>query len=309
MLVSVIIPNYNHSKYLKDRIDSVLNQSYFNFEVIILDDCSTDSSREIIENYRSNPKIVHIEYNEINSGSTFKQWHKGLDLAKGEWIWIAESDDVSDGKFLEILLANSENSELIFCNSLIIDENSDQIKLYGFDNMPCKSSFPQFRSDFNITGKDYVEKWMTSDNFIPNASAVIFRKDLLIKTLKNKDIFQDITKMKLMGDWYFWIILSSYSKNLTYVQQSLNQFRNHSQNVRSRTLKNSLTELKFILSLLLELKINRDKTISTYLFRLFDRNKNTHFSYFEKLSIIADSIKFNFFLLLMKSWLKIKITR
>ncbi len=98
--VSVIIPNYNHAPFLKERIDSVINQHYDNFEVIILDDCSKDNSREVIEQYRNHPKVKHIIYNEANSGSTFIQWHKGFRLAEGEYIWIAESDDVADLDFL-----------------------------------------------------------------------------------------------------------------------------------------------------------------------------------------------------------------
>ena len=54
----VIIPNYNHALYLQERLDSVFNQTYQDFEVIILDDCSTDNSREIIEKYANNPKVV-----------------------------------------------------------------------------------------------------------------------------------------------------------------------------------------------------------------------------------------------------------
>lgn len=78
--VSVIIPNYNHSSYLKERIDSILNQTFQNFEVIILDDCSTDNSKEIIELYRDHTKVSHIVYNEKNSGST-------LDNGKRELIY------------------------------------------------------------------------------------------------------------------------------------------------------------------------------------------------------------------------------
>ncbi|MFM7595916.1 MAG: glycosyltransferase family 2 protein [Flavobacteriales bacterium] len=92
-LVSVIIPNYNHAPFLKERIDSVLNQSYSHVEVILLDDCSSDNSREIIEEYRRNEKVKHIVYNQKNSGNTFIQWQKGVELALGEWVWIAESDD------------------------------------------------------------------------------------------------------------------------------------------------------------------------------------------------------------------------
>lgn len=102
--VSVIIPNYNHALYLDERIQSILNQSYDNFEIIILDDMSKDNSREVIEKYRECPKISHILYNETNSGSTFRQWKKGITLAKGEFIWIAESDDYCEPSLLEALV-------------------------------------------------------------------------------------------------------------------------------------------------------------------------------------------------------------
>jgi len=94
--VSVIIPNYNYESYLKQRIETVLNQTYQNFEVIILDDHSSDNSRDIIETFRQNEKVTHIVYNQINSGSPFIQWVKGIELAIGKYIWIAESDDYSD---------------------------------------------------------------------------------------------------------------------------------------------------------------------------------------------------------------------
>ena len=110
-LVSVIVPNYNHAPYLRQRLDSIFNQTFKDFEVIILDDCSTDNSKEIIEEYRNRPQVSHIEYNEINSGSPFKQWAKGFELAQGEYIWIAESDDWAEPNFLETLVSflNSNN--------------------------------------------------------------------------------------------------------------------------------------------------------------------------------------------------------
>lgn len=71
-MVSVIVPNYNHAPYLKPRIDSIVNQTYHDFELILLDDCSTDNSREILESYRSNPHVTHIVYNEQNGRNTFR---------------------------------------------------------------------------------------------------------------------------------------------------------------------------------------------------------------------------------------------
>jgi glycosyltransferase involved in cell wall biosynthesis len=99
--VSVIIPNYNHAEYLKQRIDSILNQTYKDFELIILDDCSTDNSREIIDDYTSHFPFITSYYNDINSGSPFTQWDSGVKKAKGEFIWIAESDDFAEADFLE----------------------------------------------------------------------------------------------------------------------------------------------------------------------------------------------------------------
>ena len=74
----------------------MFNQTFQDFEIIFLDDCSTDNSKAIIEDFRLNPKVKHIIHNKANSGSTFEQWKKGIELSKGEYIWVAESDDVSD---------------------------------------------------------------------------------------------------------------------------------------------------------------------------------------------------------------------
>ena len=104
-MVSVIIPNYCHAPYLRQRIDSVLAQSYPDFEVVLLDDCSTDGSREVIERYRNHPRIKQIVYNDRNGGSAFAQWRKGFALTQGEYIWIAESDDYADPAFLERCVA------------------------------------------------------------------------------------------------------------------------------------------------------------------------------------------------------------
>src|SRR5712692_6211638 len=117
--VSVIIPSYNHARFLRQRIESVLRQTYQDFEVILLDDCSTDDSRSILSEYAGDPR-VRMEFNEVNSGSTFKQWNKGVRLARGEYVWIAESDDYADPHLLEKLVSRLDaepSTVLSYCRS------------------------------------------------------------------------------------------------------------------------------------------------------------------------------------------------
>lgn len=103
-LVSVIIPNYNYARYLDARIESVLNQTFTDFELILLDDVSTDDSLKVFDQYKDNPHVSCLVVNETNSGSPFKQWMKGILLAQGKYIWIAEADDLAESDFLEKLL-------------------------------------------------------------------------------------------------------------------------------------------------------------------------------------------------------------
>lgn len=76
--VSVIIPNYNYARFLQQRIDSVLAQTYTDYEIILLDDASTDDSVSILNHYKTNSRITHLEINSVNTGSPFAQWQKGL---------------------------------------------------------------------------------------------------------------------------------------------------------------------------------------------------------------------------------------
>src|ERR1035438_10369906 len=127
--VSVVIPNYNHSRFLPRRIDSVLKQSFRDFELVLLDDCSTDDSRSILSKYADDPR-VRIEFNEVNSGSPFKQWNKGVELALGEYVWIAESDDYADERLLEKLVARLDaepKAAFAYCRSwrVSLDDRTD----------------------------------------------------------------------------------------------------------------------------------------------------------------------------------------
>lgn len=224
--VSVIIPNYNHASYLNQRIESILAQTFQNFELLILDDVSTDNSKEIIEQYRNHPKVSHIIYNENNSGSTFMQWQKGIEQAKGEWIWIAESDDWCEQSLLENLinLANiSDKIGLAYCMSVF----------YNRDENTQSAQNSTSHIEELIESKDFILKKLVPFNTIINASAVIFKKSLYLKVSK------DYTKYKLAGDWFFWAELSQYC-DVAICGKYLNYFRQHDIKVSMDTKKKGL---------------------------------------------------------------------
>lgn len=219
-LVSVIIPNYCHAKYLEQRIESVLGQTYQNFEVIILDDASPDggASMVVIEKYRGNPHVSHVEYNDVNSGSTFKQWRKGFELAKGELIWIAESDDYCEKSFLDELVPIWSK----YPNSSIVQ--SGTIRVDGYGNS-LENDIVFSGREICETGIECIKNHILCSNFyIPNASAVLFKRDDAI------NISQDYIKYKSSGDRLFWIYLAEKG-DVVKVDKPLNYFRQHNNKV------------------------------------------------------------------------------
>jgi glycosyltransferase involved in cell wall biosynthesis len=217
-LVSVIIPNYNHANYLTERIESVLNQTYQDFELIILDDCSPDNgaSKDIIEQYRSNPHVSHIIYNDTNSGSTFKQWHKGLEVARGELVWIAESDDSCAPELLETLVRGymEHNAVLAFCRSEKYDSKG---------NMEHYLHQANLKQDIAMYGRDFISTYMVDRNIVANTSSAIFSREVALK------INRRYMALCGEGDWLFWIELMEQG-SVFFCSKPLNYFRFHETN-------------------------------------------------------------------------------
>lgn len=233
-LVSVIVPNYNYERFLSQRIDSILCQTYKDIEVIILDDCSTDNSVDVINRYASNPYIKHICINQRNSGSTFIQWKKGFNCANGEYIWIAEADDYADPLFLETILLHMEADKSIkvgFSNSYWeTDTNSFINKDYS---IPEK--YKKYR------GIPFIKSHLLKENFIYNASMAVFRHDALYK------VDPIYATFKSCGDKLFWASLAEQG-SVVFVSQPLNHFRIHLEKVTSKSIINGTLfkeELRF----------------------------------------------------------------
>ncbi|MFD1601635.1 glycosyltransferase family 2 protein [Flavobacterium artemisiae] len=226
-LISVIVPNYNHGKFLEKRLDSIFKQTYNNFEVILLDDCSTDNSREILSKYADDGHVSHCVFNETNSGNTFRQWKKGIELAKGKFIWIAESDDFCDLSFLEKVskpLTINDKISLSYCQSNRVDSSD---KITGSWKTYTESLDPiQFTQNFILDGDFFIEKFLINKNVIPNASAVLFRKE---KLQISNQLF-NTPALRYCGDWviYFQVIMK---QEVSFIAESLNNFRYHDNSV------------------------------------------------------------------------------
>lgn len=220
-LVSIIVPNYNHALYLRERLDSIYSQTYKKFEVILLDDASSDNSVEILTEYAQKyPQKTRLIVNEKNSGKVFAQWNKGLSLAKGEYIWIAESDDYCDKGFLkEVLLGLRHQSVMLsFARSVFMKDGK---KIWSIERY-LKDSSISWNAPFVMSAHMLVNKAFGIKNVVPNVSSAVFRN---VGTIPDEitAIWKD---MSLCGDWlfYLWLIRGGA---VSYTNKVTNYYRIH----------------------------------------------------------------------------------
>jgi len=223
--VSVIVPNYNHGPYLKQRLDTIFQQTFEDYEVIILDDCSTDNSREIIRSYENHPKVKQIIFNTENSGSPFLQWEKGIQQATGKYVWIAESDDWCEPSLLEELVSGIQKDDacvISYC----------QMYYMSSDNtIKWQSSHP-YLSEI-VDSQTFLRDYLAVKVSIYNASMAIFRRDCF------ENIDRKFTTFKFSGDRLFWIQTALQGK--AHISgKVLNYFRKHDKDVSGKTYASGL---------------------------------------------------------------------
>jgi glycosyltransferase involved in cell wall biosynthesis len=235
--ISVIVPSYNHAQFLPERLMSIKNQTYTNIEIILLDDASKDNSAEILRDFQITEKRVNfLDVNQHNSGSVNQQWLKGLQHARGEFVWIAESDDLASPAFLlELLKQFEQDTEigLVYCDSNIIDENGIVIGLYDYRYKFYKNLWEQ---SFVIQGQKLIQDYFIFRNIIPNVSSVLFKKSKLEEALTPNNF-------KYCGDWLCYINLAFASK-IAFYDERLNSFRKHENTTRWHNEESYRAELK-----------------------------------------------------------------
>lgn len=205
--VSVVVPNYNYERYIESRMDSVVSQRFPIYELLVLDDCSTDDSASVIRGYLSTcPVPAVFVANEKNSGSVFAQWARGVEMAKGDLVWIAEADDLADPEFLEELIASFDNPDVVmaYAQSRMIDSDGN---VTSSDYLGYVSDIDEerWKKPYLVSGREEIAEAMFLKNTIPNVSAVVFRRDALKETLA--DNFAEITSYRNAGDWVAYLRL------------------------------------------------------------------------------------------------------
>lgn len=231
--LSIILPSYNHAAFLKDRLESISNQTYKDWEAIIIDDKSTDNSVQIINDFLNSNPDFNVRYfivNESNSGSGYFSWQKGIELAETAYIWIAETDDYSEPGFLEELvhiLDTNDQTALAFCSSKYVEGSTI---IYDSANRTKDLNTPE--GEYRIIDKEVFLNPMPFDTYITNGSAVVFRKP---ETEIPAVLFQN----RLCSDIFLWSYLVQNS-SFAFLNKNLNFFRRHEGSTSSYLQKNKL---------------------------------------------------------------------
>lgn len=227
--ISVVVPNYNYSNYLYQRVYSILNQNYKIHELIILDDASKDNSLfyiKQIEQKISEFVNVKVVVNDINSGNAFSQWQKGINLATGDYVWVAEADDYAKKNFLnEVVSPLKKNNNIVisYADTGFIDSNGYITKNSLVDQIDILKT--------NHWNASYVNKGISEINCysylnctIPNVSGTIIKKG------NYDEIFESAKKFHQSGDWFTYLNILNLG-DISYINKTLNYYRVHGNNI------------------------------------------------------------------------------
>jgi glycosyltransferase involved in cell wall biosynthesis len=228
--VSVIIPNYNYARYLPHRITTILNQEDPVWEIIFLDDASTDDSVAVAERLLKDCGINYrIIVNKKNSGSVFAQWKKGVDLARGDVVWIAEADDWASARFVKTAAKAFEDPDVVlsYTQSNQVSQDSEILCPHYLDYV-ADIDRERWRRPFVNDGMAELDDGLSVKNTIPNVSGVLFRREALAATLaKHMD---EIRAYRVAGDWCAYVHLAALGK-IAFDPRPLNYHRRHADSV------------------------------------------------------------------------------
>jgi glycosyltransferase involved in cell wall biosynthesis len=204
-LVSIVMATYNGEKFLRTQLDSIVNQTHSLVEIIITDDCSTDNTWPVIQEYKNRDSRIKAIRNEINIGYT-RNFEKAIGVAQGKYIAFCDQDDIWHHEKIEILLKSVEGYGLCFSDSELIDEEGRLLgkKLSDLKNVESYTNCLPF-----LIG-----------NCVPGHACLVNR-EALMKALPFPGFF--------VYDWWLAFYFSCAGK-INFVKTPLVQYRQHQNN-------------------------------------------------------------------------------
>jgi glycosyltransferase involved in cell wall biosynthesis len=231
--ISVAVPNYNYAEHMAKRLSSVFLQTQPVKEILVLDDCSSDNSLEVITTVAAEwDRHITLLPSQKNSGSVFRQWRKAAETASGEFLWIAEADDLSAPTFLAEVIAlmrHDSSVQLAFSDSSAIDADGAPIsasyKSYYATLAPDALSRSQI-----FEAHDFARRFLSVKNVILNVSAVVWRRQALLDAMRACET--ELPNFRMAGDWRLYLqALSKADARVAYCAEPLNTHRRHARSV------------------------------------------------------------------------------
>lgn len=246
-IISIIIPVYNVEEYLRQCLDSVVNQTYKNLEIIIIDDWSTDNSWKICDEYANKDKriiVVHQENQDLSAARNV--W---LKIAKWEYLWYIDSDDYVDSDMYEQLydLIEKTGSDIAICNRYIWQKDGSRVKNKRFPNKEIitpNEALEFFYGSFYVRNKLYRKDCVKDLNFIETRAQDSIYNFAIIKKIKK------IACLNKCKNYYRYnpnsrVHTKKFRKDrLIYLKDGLDKQIEYATNNKLYSLKNNLIEKK-----------------------------------------------------------------
>jgi glycosyltransferase involved in cell wall biosynthesis len=238
--VTAVVASYNHAEFLVQRMESLIAQTHRDLEILVIDDCSTDNSVEVLRKYQSHPKVTLI-IREQNGGWVTVS-NQGVEMATGEFILFANCDDDCDPSMIQRLVAAMRahrTAGMAFCRSVLVDEHDN---LLGDDFAVRERSFRVRCSTDTLLSGAETSRFLLHSCVIPNLSAALFRRECFASVGNLSSSY------RVCCDWdLFFRIAARY--DVAYIAEPLNRFRQHSSTIRSVTKERVVYEEYFRLLL------------------------------------------------------------
>ncbi len=223
--VTAIIPNYNHARYLAERVRSVAHQTYPFIDIVILDDCSTDDSLAVIGALAADcPRPVAVHRNDANSGNVFAQWRKGMELATGDLVWICESDDTCEPDFVEKMVCHFRDLSVTMAFGRIEFCDEDGTVVAGMEEFRESAEAIDWQAPIKRPAYEWFCNALGARNVMANVGGCMFRRQTLPDAL-----WSAAREFRIIGDWFLYSRIAGAGQ-IVYEPAAVAYFRQHARN-------------------------------------------------------------------------------